>query len=58
MKPGDTVLTHDGETGVISHKAKPPYDWWVNISSRNVTMLIPYREKELNAYRKHSPDTK
>jgi hypothetical protein len=50
MKPGDTVITHDGEVGVIDHAASPdhaPYDWWVNIASKNVVMCIPYRESEL-----------
>ncbi len=50
MKIGDKVKTFDKEIGVIDHAASTdhkPYDWWVTITSRDVTMVIPYRESEL-----------
>ena len=52
LKIGDSVTTHDNESGVIvSQWVGTRYSWWVDITftydEKEYTSTIPYRESEL-----------
>jgi hypothetical protein len=52
LKIGDTVTTHDNESGVIvSQWVGTRYNWWVDITftydEKEYVSTIPYREHEL-----------
>lgn len=54
MKIGDKVITHEGESGIITkpwNRDDGQYSWWVEISftadGKDYKSTIPYKESEL-----------